>query len=130
MVSQNQFPPSQRVGTGKTLDMRKVIIFSLIFIGFALAGQAQSALPDSVRAKMRPDLKTFLLATKNRCLRDTVGYYLPDVTKDSTGMPVRVFVSKKGTTSLKKVAPTPTGFKWVSVPKRDWVLYIKPTQSK
>lgn len=129
--------------------MRK-IFFILVFIGFALAGQAQTDGAVALDAKTRnllaasapPQTKAqFLQQEGKKAWKKGVGYARPDgqpkndtstvrvfrypATLDSTGSEVR-----PERAVLKRVVWKDGAWRWQNVPKKEWVYYISPSESK
>ena len=107
--------------------MRKILLLLPMFLLAAITTQAQTALSDADRGVMFPTMRQFLSQAGKKW--QTAGYRIqyPDMGADS----VRVLFKEKpdGTTTvLVKVARKgPNGWMLKSVPKRDWELYVRPT---
>ena len=107
--------------------MKKVFSLLPLLLLAALTTQAQTALTDADRGLMFPSVRQFLAQAGKKW--QTAGYRIqyPDMGVDS----VRVLFKEKpdGTTtvSVKVARKGPNGWMLKSVPKRDWALYVRPT---
>jgi len=108
--------------------MRKILSLLPLFLLAAITTQAQTtALSDADRNIMFPTMRQFLAQAGRKW--QTAGYRVqyPDMGADS----VRVLFKVKtdGSTSvLVKVARLgPTGWTLKSVPKRNWGVYVRPS---